>query len=384
MNDFTIQMQSLLDNLKKCYIERNKDNIKHLSKHLFHEDCPPIIIGTSNDEWCFGIEEAEKLFVSDWEGWGNVSIEIENAVYSNSGAYSWFYVPAGVEYSFEDSAETYAAFMEMTIEIAKGNKKPLPKAGEIIWLLSHLLHTRATDVRNYIWDMTISGVLENIEGWKIKTMQFSIPVLSPYSDVRTDADQDDASQYENECKKIFAYNALQKNNNDIHVKQLARLFDEDNKISFVSDDIRRYIGIDGVYRNGYEHNGYMNYFYKNDINVTLLSENIIFTKNKEYFTFCGVGLFSRNLSLDSDLNTIYSNIERYACMDDKKEALFRLRRDLSRALKESTLPNQLTEPFRIEGVGKIVQYGEMVVEYMQISYPFNCILEQKTDVAKII
>ena len=148
--------------------------------------------------------------------------------------------------------------------------------------------------------------------------------------------------------------------------------------------MRRYIGIDGVYRNGSEQNKYINRLLEKGINVTLPSENLIFTRSNEYFSFCGVGLFSRILSLDTELCNVLTKIEHYAGMDDKKEALFNLRRDLSQAIKESALPSRLTEPFRIEGVGKLSHQKLMVMEYMQISYPFNCILEQKTDAAKII
>jgi len=77
-------------------------------------------------------------------------------------------------------------------------------------------------------------------------------------------------------------------------------------------------------------------------------------------------------------------MERYTKMDSNKEALFNIRRDLTLALKESVLSCKSTEPIRIEGVGRITDGLNVVIEYMQISYPFSHVLEQKTDAAKMI
>jgi len=386
MKSFEMQVQAILEMLKKCYIERDKNNIANLSALLFQKDCFPIIIGTSNDEWCFGFEESEELFISDWEGWGNVSVDVTKAVYAQSGTYGWFYVPAGVEYCFDDNDDSFAAFMEMSTEIVATERTPLSKAGEIIWLLSHLLHSRTPSSRKYKWDMTISGVLMNRDSvWKIKHMQFSIPVLSAYSDVRMEADPDNIMQYDNECKKISGYNAAHTNDMEIvFFEQITKLFDDDNRIRFMSDDIQRYIGLDGVCRNGVEQKSYLSTLLVKGVIVRLPIENIIFTRNDNHFSFCGVGVFSRNISMDSELNEIFENINHYTIIESKKEGLFNLRRDLSHVIKVASLSSRLTEPFRIEVVGSLFSENIIMIEYMQVSYPFNCILEQKTDASKII
>ena len=80
---------------------------------------------------------------------------------------------------------------------------------------------------------------------------------------------------------------------------------------------------------------------------------------------------------------LFANIGYYTNMEDKKDALFKIRRDLSLALKETALSDKLTEPFRIEGVGRF-SANDIIIDYLQISCPHNYVLEQKTDAAKEI
>ena len=54
---------------------------------------------------------------------------------------------------------------------------------------------------------------------------------------------------------------------------------------------------------------------------------------------------------------------------------------MATTIKESALPSKTFEPFRIEGVGRFTDIMDLSIEYMQISYPFNHVLEQKTDAA---
>jgi len=381
------QLKTILETLKQCYIERDKDNIDKLSKLLFCERRTPIIMGTSNNELCFGVQECEKLFLSDWKDWGNVGIEVENAVYGSCGRYVWFHVPASVEFCFENNADTYAAFMNMTMEIVNGNKTPLSKAGDFLWLLTHLLHDRPSGERKYDWDMTITGVLEDVESQlKIRIMQFSMPVLSAYPDVRIDINEDDAHHFQNECDEIRYFNASRGiDANKVMVSTLlSKLLLDDAADMLVCDGVKRYIGCDGISCDGFEYSVYMSNLRERGIKAELLQENVIFMENDDTFAFCGVGLFTRKISLDSELNNIYASLKQHKNLGDSKEALFKIRRDLAAAIKESSVSNSSKEPFRVEGVGRLLANSSLVIEYMQLSYPFNHVLEQKTDAAKLI
>lgn len=384
MDNFENQILNIMQIIKQCYTERKDKNIEKFMNHLFDPEIETIIIGTSNNEWEFGLKNARELFVSDWSNWGNVTIDSESLLFEDSLEYAWLQVKSSVEYCFDDNEDTYNAFMEMVHEIAHGERSELSRSTEIIWLLSHLLHTRKQGERKYVWDMNISCILQKLnQVYKVKIMQFSIPVLSMYSDVRIDFNADDKHLFSEECRKIHNYNqqlTIEPNNIRQHI---CSLFTGNEKIGFVDDNIKRYIGIDGVRRTGNEFEDYILAYIQNK-NINLIPENIIVEKSAKQFCFCGVGTFSRNISLEKDLNFVLNNIGFYNGIPSKKDGLFMLRRDLTQVLKETSLSDTCIEPFRIEGIGKYEKEKGVTFSYLQISFPFNCVLEQKTDASREI
>ncbi|MDF2534675.1 MAG: hypothetical protein K0R18_832 [Bacillales bacterium] len=381
MKDIKSQITEMVQFIKQYYIERNPENIEKLQNLLFDANEAPIIIGTSTDEWCFGIEQANQLFLSDWEGWGNVSIDMDTLTIEEVGSMAWFHVKSGVEFCFEDSVEKYVRYMDSVLRIAKNDKTPLAKAGEITWLLSHLLHSRESGERKYIWDMTITGIVQIIEGRPIvKVMQFSLPVKATFPDVRIDTDESMLKMYQSECGKIVDFGRAQiSNKGEKHKIKISKLFEDDGSVYFVQDELKRFIGIDGVVRNGNEFKEHILSIKKNNQTAQISNEHIILNQNSDEFYFCGSGTFSRSISLESELDKILHKVDIYNEMDDKKEALFRIRRDLSQVLKDAALSDKCVMPFRIEGMGRVLGEDQLCLSYAQVSYPFYWFLEGKMD-----
>lgn len=380
MKDSKTQITEMVEFIKQCYIDRKPENIEKLQNNLFDVNEAPIIIGTSTDEWSFGIEQANQLFLSDWESWGNVSIDMDTLTIEEVGSMVWFHVKSGVEFCFEDSDAKYARYMDSVLRIAKNNKTPSAKAGDITWLLSHLLHSRESGERKYIWDMTITGMVQIIEGRPvIKVMQFSLPVKAAFPDVRIDTDGNMKKMYQSECEKIVDFNKTQFSDIREELKsKISKLFEEDSLVEFIQDDLKRFIGTDGIVRNGKQ---FKEHLLNIKINQTaqISNEHIIGNQNSDEFYFCGSGTFSRNVSLDNELNKILHKVDIYNEMDDKKEALFRIRRDLSQVLKEAVLSDKCVMPFRIEGMGRVLGEDKLCLEFAQVSYPFYWFLEGKTE-----
>lgn len=380
MKDKENQIVWLLQNMKQFYIERKPENIGKLQKLFFDDALPPIIIGTGSSEWKYGISEAKEIFLSDWDGWGNVSIDLSSLEYDCFESMAWFHVKAGVEYSFKDSDDKYKSYMESVCKIAGNGKSALCRTSEIIWLLSHLLHTRDKDERRYKWDMTISGTLRNIDGaYKFKTIQFSVPVLAVFPDVRINTTEYDSRAFEKECSKINNYNSHLTSKNDGLKNEILKLFCSDGEIELNCERSRGFIGTDGIRRNGLEFKNYIKDMKGKGISVLISAENIISEVYGDMFYFCGLGVFSKKISLNEELDGILNNIGYYYNMNDKKDALFKVRRDLSLVLKECSSSNECDSPFRIEGMGRVTEKEKICLEYAQLSYPFNWILEQKTD-----
>ncbi|MEA4960399.1 hypothetical protein [Lutispora sp.] len=381
MHELEIQINKMLLEVKKCYIERDKKNIDSLSNLLFHDEYPPIIIGTSNNEWCFGIEESKNIFLSDWEGWGNVTIDLESIMCGQSDSLGWFTVKAGVEYTFKDSDEKYASYMNLVTSIAKSDKAPIAKMSEINWFLSHLLHTRKNGERRYIWDLTISGIVQCIENiYKIRIMQFSIPVKALFPDERLDNDYVKKQEFKQELLKIAQYNGAKIQNENIPIKQaVLSLLSNQSNVKLDSSGDSQFIGTDGIKRDAIEFKQYLKPFSENGAKVDIDTQGIIIKQQETSFYFCGIGVYTRNINIDSELSRVLDNIDSYCSAKNKKEALFKLRRDLALALKESSVSDKHNAPIRFEGVGKLYDNEDILFQYVQLSYPFNWILEQKTD-----
>jgi len=382
MHTYPNQIDSIVQHMSTCYQQRKPENIDALCDRLFKAGDIPIIIGTSNGEWCFGIDDAKKLLLSDWESWGNVTFDRNTLALGAAGPLAWFAVNAGVEYCFEDDPGIYRSYLDFVKSIAKSEAPSLARAGEILWVLSHLLHTRNSNRRRYIWDMNLSGILRIEEGqWKVKEMQFSLPVLSAFPDVRIDTDMDAAKYFAKECDGIAAYIQRIRPGEESIAKKLALIWDERGHVEWVDRDDRFFIGMDGKRRSGCEFALYWKTLRQNGFSVQVEAEHLIVQQQGNDFWFCGVGIISRPVLLQEELETVLEGIDSNTDEQGPKELLFAIRRDLALALKEGSVSDKHTAPFRMEGVGKI--HGETLeMEYLQASYPFNWILEQKTDASK--
>lgn len=85
-------VKRVLDNFQKGYTERNLDNAKTFVNELFSskEDC--IVVGTGFAEWCKGKDEILELIEIDWQYWGNLSLDLDNAVITMAGEAALFNV----------------------------------------------------------------------------------------------------------------------------------------------------------------------------------------------------------------------------------------------------------------------------------------------------
>jgi len=66
-----------------------------------------------------------------------------------------------------------------------------------------------------------------------------------------------------------------------------------------------------------------------------------------------------------------------------KEKLFNIRRRIAETFKENAKGENCIWPFRLEGV-LIKEHNKWVFKYLQFTFPFNYILEGKTEAASLI
>jgi hypothetical protein len=375
------EIKKIFIELQKCYLERNAANIDKLADTLFDKNSSPVVIGTSNNEIFFGYEESKKIFLEDWKSWGNVSFDMDTLEIIENDTLINVSIKAGVEYNFYNTEETYKNFMGFVKEVAENKKSHYSKSAETIWLLSHLLHERADNERKYIWDMNITGIIKNTTtGYKFEFLQFSIPTSSQFPDARIDAEEYDKHSYNEESKKIKNFNETIDEDRNLKEK-LSEIFNNSDEILFSSDNLKRFMCIDSSKKDSKEFKEYLELLKTEGTLDKIEDQNIILFKTEKSFSFFGISTYTKKINPEKELNKIFDKIKKDDYEGDNKDKLFKIRRDLSFALKEIfAAGNEMISPIRIQGMGTIKE-NQLIIDSFEISYPFNCILEEKTDLA---
>ncbi len=377
MNEIRRKIADMLEYMQQCYVERNPDNAAALCDRLFDPADSPVLVGTSNSEWCLMMEEIRELFVSDWEGWGDVVINPASLACGGPGPLHWFSVGATVSFRFTDSDQRYANYMAAVRRVAEGGGSAAARAGHILWVLSHLLHTRAPGERAYLWDITLSGIIRQCgDQLKVQELQFSFPMTSAFPDVRIDLDEAERQCFRDECAKVAA-RAQRGEGAEPLRGMLARLFEEGGPVR-CAPDACCFDG-DSHAMGGEAFVARLHQYRQDGVALSLLPETLILGQTGSCIWFCGLGTAERAVSLEEELGRVLGRIEEYDSQPDTKEALYRLRRDLAHVMKEALASDRHVAPFRVEGLGMVGEDGNLIMEYCRITYPFQWILEQKNE-----
>jgi hypothetical protein len=96
-------IKTLLETFNRAYQERNTDNADDFMRVMFDSESPAFITGTSNAELCFDYGSIKNLFVSDWQHWGDVHLDIDRAVLKATESFAWVHCPATIQYKFSDN-----------------------------------------------------------------------------------------------------------------------------------------------------------------------------------------------------------------------------------------------------------------------------------------
>ena len=331
-------MKKTLELIKKMYQTRNNNSIEEVYQSIFNNNERPILIGTSNAELYFTKESIVKLFKSDLDGWGNVTINDKSIVTHNFGPFQVINVPATVRQTFNVTNETYSNFTELIDEIRKSKSGThYQKLMLILNLLSHLLSDRPQMARCYDWELELDFIIKNKE---TSLLMFSMPMNDLIPDVRLD-DFDDQNKkiYDHELKLIAPY---------------AYAHQADDLISKIAHHITTI---------------------KQASDVFIDSTQLILEVHENYTSFVGIGYYQKTITLDERLDIIMSNFYEE---ETPKRKLFNIRRDISQHLLHDAIGEQMEIPFRVIGIASFKE-NQYQIEYIKVSLPFNLILEEKTN-----
>lgn len=331
-------MKNTLELIKKMYQTRNTNMIEDVYHSIFNNNERPILIGTSNAELYFTKDSVIKLFKSDLDGWGIVTINDKSVVTHNFGPFQIINVPATVRQTFNVTNETYNDFSELIDVIRQSSSGThYQKLMLILNLLSHLLSDRPQMARCYEWELELDFIIKNKE---TSLLMFSMPMNDLIPDVRLD-DFDDQNKkiYDHELKLIAPYIAS---------------YQAEDLISKIAHHITTI---------------------KQASEVFFDSTQVILDAHENYTSFVGIGYYQKTITLDERLDIIMSNFYEE---EAPKRKLFNIRRDISQHLLHDATGEQMEIPFRVIGIASFKE-SKYQIEYIKVSLPFNLILEEKTN-----
>ncbi len=195
------EIQAVRDTLQKFqdgYEQRNVAAIEDF-RALFIAGDDLEMIGTGaiepgDDEWCLGSDAACDLVQNDWEGWGDVRLDVADARIHVLGSVAWLATTGAVTMDL-DPNETIRDYLSYMQESA-GDEGVDPRA-RMLELLRGATNTlfEAERGKQYIWPLRFTAVLvrapgtgdgappANGERWLFHQVQFSFPTTR-FPDVR--------------------------------------------------------------------------------------------------------------------------------------------------------------------------------------------------------
>jgi hypothetical protein len=145
------------------------------------------VIGTNGvrpgeEEWYTSRAAARQLVHGDWEGWGDLLLDLPSASITQHSDAAWIAVPATVTQSFGD--ENYASFLEFVQDFI--SKSSMPAEQKLLYILRGGANTLYELHRGekFVWPLRLTAVVVRTEsGWRFAQMSFSFPTIY-FPDVR--------------------------------------------------------------------------------------------------------------------------------------------------------------------------------------------------------
>jgi len=177
-------IRSLLQAFQDGYTRRDLTQANAFME-LFTADVE--MIGTNGvkpglDEWYMDRSSARELAEGDWQGWGDLRLDLDSMSVHSRGEVGWVAATATVTKIIgEENYASYLEFVKTLIDDAK--LSPEQK-------LLHILRGGTNTVyelrrgEKFVWVLRFTAVVvREVDGWKFAQMNFSFPTIY-FPDVR--------------------------------------------------------------------------------------------------------------------------------------------------------------------------------------------------------
>lgn len=178
------KIRSLMQTFQEGYTQRDLSKVDSFMK-LFTADAE--VIGTNGqkpgvDEWYMDRTSARELIHGDWEGWGDVRLDLENMSVHSRGDVGW--VAASATVTKRIGAENYESYLDYVKSYI--DQPDLTAEHKLLNILRGGTNT-VFELRRgetFVWVLRFTAVVvREADGWKFTQMNFSFPTVY-FPDVR--------------------------------------------------------------------------------------------------------------------------------------------------------------------------------------------------------
>jgi hypothetical protein len=173
------EVRLVLQQFQDGYTRRDVATLDEFMR-LFADDAGLEVIGTNGvkpgvDEWYVDRAGARDLVKGDWEGWGDLQLDVERAHIQVRGEVAWLAVPATVSMTI-GAEENYRGYLQRIKDVI--DQDGLSAEIKLLDILrggSNTLYEMRRG-EQFVWPLRFTAVLvRQADGWRFQQMQFSFP-----------------------------------------------------------------------------------------------------------------------------------------------------------------------------------------------------------------
>ena len=178
------EIRALLDAFQQGYTQRDLAQVDAFLD-LFSEDIE--VIGTNGqkpgvDEWYLDRASARELVHGDWEGWGDLRLDLASISIRARGDVGWIAASATVSQTI--GIENYESYLDFVRKFL--DESTLPAQQKLHYILRGGANTVYEISRGdkFVWPLRLTAVVvREAPGWKFAQLNFSFPTVY-FPDVR--------------------------------------------------------------------------------------------------------------------------------------------------------------------------------------------------------
>jgi len=171
------QIRALFQKFQDGYTRRDLANLDAIMD-LFVDDEAVEVIGTNalvpgEGEWCLGRTAVRELVAGDWEGWGDVVYDVDQARIHVMGDVGWLAATGRVTDTITEE-ERYSGFLDTVKSMLEEQDKTMQEKTLDIVTLGNDIVLGLPLSETFVWPLRFTAVVvKQAAEWRFHQMQFS-------------------------------------------------------------------------------------------------------------------------------------------------------------------------------------------------------------------